>query len=357
MQSREFTEWLKVTSLSTALLFLLTVAIALPINASEDLASKCLVRQGVLEIGSGSTKAFVAEVDTCQKKINKTLLSLQQQIAFNEVLERSPAGELPPEFIDESLPVLSSLIAEIRAVGAIKVEAFATSSFRVAKNGGAMAERIGAQLGIKTQIISQELEAELGAISALAALEIPLVQRSNIFVWDIGGGSMQIWGWNPQSERAEIFKGDLASVSFKNRVLREVLKKQFQKDESPNPLGSAHLAAKLLASAHAAENVPVFFKREAKKRRWVGVGGVHTLSVQKQVDASRKYFSAKELRHLLVKRAQLSDAEIPSEYRKTEITNLALVLGYMEALRITKVETASSSLGIGWLLRAEPAGL
>lgn len=148
-------------------------------------------------------------------------------------------------------------------------------------------------------------------------------------------------------EKTEIFKGDLASVSFKNRVLAEVQKKDIKVVNSPNPLLKSSKAAVALSLDHAQKNVPEFFRTRGTHYRWIGVGGVLAMSVQGQVQAEAQVFSKQHLEKTLRHRAKLKDEQIQSEYRATDVTNLALVLGYMRALKIEKIETAQVTLGQG----------
>ena len=116
---------------------------------------------------------------------------------------------------------------------------------------------------------------------------------------------------------------------------------------SPNPLARQREAAVQLAKNHAYLHVPSFFKEHAQKARWLGVGGVLSMSVQRQVKKGAAEFNSEELAETLKIRSVLSDAQIESDYHVTDISNLALVLGYMQALKIPQVETVQASLGQG----------
>lgn len=167
---------------------------------------------------------------------------------------------------------------------------------------------------------------------------------------------MQMWALPKGLEKPQIYNGDLASVTFKNAVIRDIQKKDPATTTSPNPLKKDTKKAIDMARAHAKKNVPQFFKTHAAKARWIGIGGVHGVSVLKQVE---KVFDGRTLNgsyddiqvgKAAVERSKLKDEEIESEYRSTEITNLALVFGYMHGLGISRVETVDASLVQGLIV-------
>ncbi|WII71987.1 hypothetical protein QJS83_16105 [Bdellovibrio sp. 22V] len=309
-------------------------------------ANPCQEKQGALDFGSGTTKAFAAVVDVCEKKIVQVLYEDRLALAFNEALEKSEKKEIPLAMIEESAPRIQNMLEKMKEHDVKKVTGIATSVFRVAKNGKTAIALLAKKISVPIEIISQDKEAELGYWSALSKKNFSA--KDPVIVWDIGGGSMQMYA--RRKGRVYIYEGNLASVTFKNKILEVLQFKDPKKFSSPNPIGAQRQAALQLAKNHAYLNVPLFFKNEAAKAHWIGVGGVLSMSVQRQVAKGQDSFSQEELDRVLKERAQLSDAQIDSDYRISDISNLALVLGYMQALKIAKVETAQASLGQGLLL-------
>lgn len=297
-------------------------------------ANPCLKNQAAFDVGSGSTKAVLAEVNTCQKRIQRVLFEEQIPVAFAEAFEKSVDKKIPASFLDESLPRLKDLSAKIQAHHPTSTGAVFTSTFRKSRNGAAVAKVIAKTLRAQGRVISQKEEARLGYWAALA--ERPV--EKNAVVWDIGGGSMQM------INAKNIFEGRLASVSFKNRVVEEIQKKQ---TASPNPLGADYTKAVALAKKDADVNVPKAFR--APGQTWIGIGGVLGKSLSKQL--GKPDFTADEIRKALDERSKLTDAEVGGDYAATDVTNLALVLGYMESLKLEKIETVKASLEKGWLLQ------
>jgi exopolyphosphatase / guanosine-5'-triphosphate,3'-diphosphate pyrophosphatase len=319
--------------------------------------SDCRQKHGALDIGSGTTKAFAAWIDVCKMELIEAIFDEQIPIAFNEALEKSATGEIPANLVNEAGTKIGELTKKMRALEIKEISAIATSALRKATNGPEVAQIISEKTGITVKIISQDEEAEIGYVSALAQAKLPEADRNNVIVWDIGGGSMQMLF--RENGTTSIFKGDLASVNFKNRIIQELQRNDPKTTLTPNPLKSQRMKAVNLARDHARKNVPTEFKKRAPRATWIGIGGVLSISARNQVTKELKKdsnsFTRSDLERTLKARAALTDEQIGGDYKTTEITNLALVLGYMQALEIKKVETAKANLTQGWLLYRLPA--
>ncbi|RZA09334.1 MAG: hypothetical protein EOP11_02020 [Proteobacteria bacterium] len=324
------------------LLFLL--ALGFPLLSS---AEPCREIRAALDIGSGSAKALAAVVDTCKKQIVETAFEQDTPFACNEAMEKAGNGKIPLSFLDEAAPRVLKLVTSVKEKGATNVVINATSCLRRAANGKELAADLAKRLGVPVRVITQEEEADLGFLSAMAAHRIPADEQVNVVVWDTGGGSMQMEAVTVGERQA--YKGTLAAVSFKNQIITEIQKKKAGEVSSPNPLGEAWPEAVKLAEAHARKNVPAFFRNIKGQRRWLGIGGALALSVQEQVNPQAHYFTREEVKLALSKRAKLNDEEIGGDYRLTQVSNLALILGFMQALGIERVETARASLNQGVL--------
>lgn len=327
---------------------MIKLLVALSFVSVYSHAKTCLENRAALDFGSGTTKAYVATVDTCEKKIVKVLFEDRLPLAFNEALEKSASKEIPEETLKRAEPQIKELLEKVRRYDIKRISGVATSVFRVAKNGRAAAQSLSQKLNVPIEVITQEQEAELGYWSALAQTGIQ--DTKDLIVWDIGGGSMQMY--TRDGGKVRVFEGDLASVTFKNQILQVLQFKDPRQNSSPNPFFRQREAALQLAKNHAYLNVPEYFKKKAPTARWVGVGGVLSMSVQRQVDKDAHEFTQAALQRTLDTRSSLRDDQIQSDYRITDVSNLALVLGYMKALKIEKVETAQASLGQGLLFKS-----
>jgi len=307
--------------------------------------NSCIERRGALDLGSGSTKALVADVNVCTHQLDQTFLSDATPIAFQESVEKSPTKSMDNDVIEEAHVKYLALINSMKELNVVRIRAVATAAFRKAANGEQAAEKISADAGVPLQILSQKDEAALGVTSALAKTSFPSTTNSPA-VWDIGGGSMQL-------SFPQLFEGQMASVNFKNKVLQDVLGKNPEKVNSPNPLGKHASKALRLAEKWARENFPQELKDTAKDKQWLGIGGVWWHSVRKQVVLENGKITQKSLMKALKKRSLMTDAQIGGAYAATDVTNLALVLGAMKVLNIQSVTPVEASLVEGLVLSSE----
>ena len=335
---------ISIKALSAAFILSFTVACSMAPKSGNSTQSACEETRGSVDMGSGSTKALVAVVDFCQKKILKVTFSEQTPIGFKDSLEESKDGRFDAETLEEAQVKYSALIAAMKELGAKSIKSVATAAFRKATNGAEAAVQIAGSTGVPITIISQTQEAELGVQSAVV---LAGVAPESVAVWDIGGGSMQMS--YIKDGKLQVFEGDLASVSFKNAVIKDLQKKNPEKVKSPNPLRAQRDKAVKLAQAHASRTASDELKTLSPNLKWLGIGGVWWHSVRKQSPENDSVVTTQEIEQSLKKRASLRDSEIGGNYAETEVTNLALVLGYMKALKIKEVQPIDAALNQGLL--------
>lgn len=298
---------------------------------------ECFIKRSAFDLGSGSTKMKVALVNTCEKKIVKILHKESKAVAYKEELEKSKNNKLNSKIINKGIVALNDLKKIGISHGATEFYGVATSAFRTATNGQAVIEKIARATGLRLKRISQKEEAELGYL----AVKSKLNTNSPIAVWDIGGGSMQIVSENKNNTKSYYF-GKTASVGFKNLVLKKILKKSSK--TSPNPMGPKNgTMAWALAKDFAIKDTKQELKKSLEPHTtFYGVGGVHYYSLRKQVGSSS--IELNQIKESLMKRSKLTDYQINTKYSQTDITNLALVGGFMEALGLEKLETLNINL-------------
>lgn len=288
--------------------------------------SPCIERRGAIDVGSGSTKALGAVVDICKQQIVKVLFDEQTPISFKD-------SSFSSEVISEAQVKFTSLVRALNKLEIHHINAVATEAFRQIKDGEEIAKKISNFTSVDLRVITQSEEAELGVASARALASPEAV------VWDIGGGSMQI------TTKNEVFLGKLASVSFKDLVIKKVKHKDPKQVKSPNPLKEWKEAITLSLN-HANKNLSENLKTNFKKTPWMGIGGVWWHSIRSQ---TKNEATLDSLRQALKQRSKLNDSQIGGSYASTDVTNLALVIGYMEALGISSVTPVKATLTQGLL--------
>ena len=304
--------------------------------------TKCLQTKATLDIGSGTTKILVAQINKCQKSILKLLMDEKVAIPFNEDLDQSKDFRLSPIIFEKAVQKLTPLLEKARSYHPGKIKAVATSVFREALNGKEFALALANKMKLEIKVISQQQEAILGYQSAQV---VSGNFSENILVWDIGGGSMQMV--QRHKSMNNIYMGAIASVTFKNMLLNSVIDAP-ENQTSPNPLGNKANASLKLAEYYAKVHVPKPIKETSRSSQVLGIGGVFT-ALQQKVDSTSHLLTKANLEELLQQRKNLTDEQIPGDYKAVDVTNIILVLGFMKALGIEQVNTYKVNLTHGLL--------
>lgn len=319
--------------------------------AAAAQADRCQQIRAGLDIGSGTTKIAVARVNVCQLRIEKVLYQDQRAVAWNDALAHSADNQLSPAIAQEGAAALQQLVADAQRFHPQRISGVATAVFRNASNGQAVIEQLQRQSSAQISIISQQQEAKLGFLSAKAALNDPSTRDDQLLVWDIGGGSMQMTAWRQQAGKpvADIYQGKLASVTLKNFILT-VLKNQ-PDAKSPNPIGSWRQSVLRFVQFYAVNEVSPQIKQDAAGRRVIGIGGVHGFSIRNQLPGKPNRYTLAALSTLSKQQVWKGDSELSGDYRATDVSNLLLVEGFMQALKIDEVTIVEASLIQGVLLQ------
>ena len=318
-------------------------------TTSNAFAKKCEeVRMG-LDIGSGSTKMMVAKIDFCKNRILEVLHQESQAVAFNEDLEKSTDGNLSKIIIDKGFVTLDGMLKKGKSFKPKKILGVATSVFRKSKNGVDVIKTYARTLKVRLEVISQEEEALIGYLSVMSLMD-EQTKDKNVVVWDIGGGSMQMFSMG-QDKKPHRYLGDLASVTFKNMVIEVIQSKSIEETSSPNPIGDRREQVIALARSYSKLHVPSDIKYALKEYAVIGVGGVHGQSIKNQLGLKDSDYTLAELDAASKIQAQKNDRELVGDYRSTDVTNLLLVQGFMEGLGIAEVKILNATLLQGLMFK------
>jgi len=315
------------------------------------LGEECIFTRAAFDVGSGTTRMKVAKVNICKNKILQVFLKKELPVKYKEFLARNSTKTLGPKMQKAGLAAfrkLKDLAFKFKPKDYVGV---ATSALRQATNGKEYAKRVLKNLGIKIHIIDQKKEAEIGYYGALAQ-GMAGHRLDDIVVWDIGGGSMQISSMSP-SRTLTIYEGHLASVSFKNWLIKNVKSGDPRIVHSPNPLLEGQMMKGVAFIKNTSEReVPYLLRRKAKRKGSlvIGIGAVHNYSVLKTFKKGTKEYNALELNKAISKMSGLTDAQIGGEYAATDYSNIGLVLGFMQGLGIDKVQVRNVDMTDGVLI-------
>ncbi|POB14643.1 hypothetical protein C0Z22_05990 [Halobacteriovorax sp. DA5] len=341
-------EHLSIARISTLLLILLTISCATSNDSTKVGQSNCHVKRAAIDLGSGSTKLVVGLVDTCRAMVEGILFEAQRAVPLKDQLQSSKDNKFNEEMQNRLRDVFDEFKYLAKNEGAEDIRAVATSAFRTSANGDDVADQLKEQTGVDLEIISQEDEAKFAYSAALSKLKsMNVSQNPPIAIWDIGGGSMQITKpIDKKGEQTQVALLKVASVTFKNLVLKEFYPKG---TKTPNPLKEERaLKAMDLARVTAKEQLSDF--GNLKDYQVYGVGGVHYFSIGGQFKKANRVYNQSTLLAKLLERAKLTDKEIDSKYASTDVTNMALVLGFMQTLKVDEVKPIKVNMAHGLLI-------
>lgn len=329
------------------IIFLLLILIALSIY---DLHGGKTVRRAAFDIGSGSIKCKVADVDPERRKIVRIVGQMWRKADFKESIARSPEKNIDSTVAKAGLNIIRDFVSKARELGATEFAAVGTQAFREAGNGREYFQRIRETIGIPAVVISHRQQALLGFYSTLQHVDTP---ARELGVWDIGAATTQIVTELEFGDYG-IYLGKIASVGFKNYVIETVQGKKLAETKTPNPVSLTEMEkAMSFIRSYARTTVPEDVKKKIseKKVRIVGIGPVHAISIPTQIDRTEEAeYTREEVRAALVNRLGMDDSRIGGDFADVQVTNLMLVLGFMEALDIQKVTPARINMADGLLV-------
>jgi exopolyphosphatase / guanosine-5'-triphosphate,3'-diphosphate pyrophosphatase len=294
---------------------------------------------GAFDIGSGTTKLMVARGCVGTGEVLQVLYEESAPVAYAEDLARSGQSQFSSEIIHQGELVLERLIVKAREKGAQSLVGVATQAFRKARNAQSVLRHWSLRFQADFQLITQDREAEL----ALLLVEQLTGHNGPLLVWDIGGGSQQ---WIARlNQDLKILKGTNASVSFRDglhRLLERPVDQRSVNPLSPPELEVALSFARSQARGEFGEGLDELLQSHS---RIVGIGGVHGASLRHQLGLKNEgLIKRHHLERVLLERASLREDQISSPYSATEITNLILVLGFMQEYSIDSYELRSANL-------------
>ncbi len=303
----------------------------------------CTEQRTAFDIGSATMKMKTARINTCRRAPVMIISHQEVKVPFAEETRNQNFSR---DIQNRGIERLQALKEEAMNHGAQKFAGVATAAFRQADNASEYLAEIKDKTGITIRLISQEEEAVLGYKAAIAHVrDAP----GNIVVWDIGGNSMQMV-MKDKDHHYRVYRGQLASISFKNQIIEKVQRQSAGDQTSPNPIGGQNLLAALEMAMNAAADVPDEINRCLRQpgTTVIGIGGVHNQSIRKQLGGNTAYHRA-DIRKVLGKKLDLTDAQIGGPFADTDVSNLILVWGFMQKLEIAEVRLEDVNLTDGIL--------
>lgn len=290
--------------------------------------------RAAIDIGSGTTNLKIATVETRTNDISKVIFQKSYPVAFQKSLSLSEDNTFDESIRSEGIKVFDEIKNVAAKHGAEKVIAIATSAFRTAKNGPEYAKEIEEKTGIDVEIVSQDQEGILGFYGAISKSK---ANPSNVVVWDIGGGSLQLTA--KESSKFEIAKGEKASIYFKNALI-EAEGHDIQKVQSPNPISEDTLIKGIAIAELIAEDVnqQIKDKLDNYQTQVFVIGNLFNHGLKPLV-GNKEVMTQPDLRKAIEGMLNKTDEELGGgPLAEVKVSNAIYVIGFMDALRIREVK-------------------
>lgn len=318
------------------LFFILLIHPQLSFSSGLENAVEKICVRAAIDIGSGATKLRIAQIDTIKNKVQKIILDQAFTVPYQEHLEKSPDQTFDETVMQIGLNAIKKCKELSLQYEASKIIAIATESFRKAKNAKLFIKKVFDETSVPIHVIDQDLEGKLAFKAAAAQIES---LDSQIIVWDIGGGSLQLI--SPSSPEQYItYLGHHASIPFKNDVIKNIQGRDPDQASSPNPMTEEEIfLARFKARKTAASVGEEFIKKISKNDTIiVGVGSIFNYRILPLVE-KHSPFHRRELLQAVEKLEGKTDETLGGgDFVNVAVTNPILILGFMEMLDIEHME-------------------
>lgn len=313
-------------------------------------SADCVSRRAAFDIGSGTTKVKVADVDLCDEALRAIQFAEDTPVFYGVDVAEEHGRAFRPATMERGFAALARFKARAAEFGPEAYAAVATAAFRRADNAPELIARIETELGIPVSLIAQAQEARLGFMGAVRAAR---VDPRRAVVWDVGGSSMQMTALRPDG-RLMIYEGELASGQMREHVMHRVQGKDVD-SASPNPVSSEEAsAARAYAEAYAAQKVTPALRDKLADPETVVIGiGALKYYGDRPAHERGATCSPGVLGVRLDDLLEKSDREIGGDYAATQVSDRLLLIGFMRALDIDEVRLVDVDLTDGLLFDAE----
>jgi exopolyphosphatase/guanosine-5'-triphosphate,3'-diphosphate pyrophosphatase len=316
-----------------------------------ELSSSDIERRAVIDVGSGSTKFCIADVDIKTQSVVKIILNESYAVPYQASLEASDDYTFSREVRETGIQTFTKINALCEEHNVQKVTAVATEAFRKSMNGESFAKEIYDRTCIPLRIITQKEEGAIAYYSAASLVKDR--PQEDLIVWDIGTGSYQITMENKDKELS-VFMGNVGSVPFKNYIIDVV-----QNQDSSSPSATLHpfteedhIAADRYARALARQAFPnIKHQISEKDGKVVGVGRLFTNSLLPFSEDPEKITRA-DLRKYITSCYGKTKEDLNNPFSEADLANATLALGFMKALHIQEIHALSAATSQGMLTYA-----
>lgn len=303
-------------------------------------------RRAAIDIGSGSTKVAIADVESDSQQIIQIIHETAFPVPYQAALDKSADGSFDEETEALGLKTFQEIAKLAETYQVNRIAAIATSAFRKANNSKQFVSKVEQLTQIPIRIISQREEGEIAFFSAVASGYRP----EEIIVWDIGTGSLQMTTLNEKGDVTVYMGEEMGAVAFKSYIIDSIQERSLETVASPNPMDDDDFYfASRYARAFARSAYPLIKQKIQSGASVVGIGRLFYHSVRPIGDDHGSIKRA-GLRHYIISALNKNDQEINNPFAHVDVTNCILVLSIMKALHIHEIHPVNTTSTKGMLI-------
>ncbi len=320
------------------LLFVFIFALYSSVAATE--------RRAAIDVGSGSTKITIADVDDSGEHIVEILFEESFPVPYQAALESSYDGAFDEQIRERGMNTFHQIKAYIDEYQVEKIAAVATAAFRDAANGEQFAQEVEEATAIPLRIIPQREE---GTLAFFSGVEASHHDPDQLIVWDIGTGSFQMTTRTGSDDLA-IFMGGVGSIPFRNYIIDVIQGKDSDEITTPNPMTEEDIQhADSYARSIGRKAYPIIKEKiKHPDTKLIGIGRLFSNSIGPV--GGDDVVVRKDLRAFLSQAIGLTDDELNNPYANVDVPNAILVLAFMKALHIQEINIVDTKSTRGILI-------
>lgn len=300
------------------------------------------VNRAAIDVGSGSIKVTVAQVDPRFQTIYQTFYSEEHPIPFKRDIQVGGRSQLSDRVQTLAIDTLTQIKKDLEIHQPVGWKGVATAASRQAKNAPQMFEKIKQILGMDISIISQEDEGRLGFATAVAVSQ---TDPKRLIAVDSGSGSFQLT--TLMEENIEVIEGELGYIPSLE-MLMDIRCKPLDLNSLPDPVTLEE--AELLVAKMQEKMPPVseeFLRKiQDPSSAVVGIGNENFIFSMGATGVGKKTFTKEELWDAIVRLAGRPASEM-TQFSKPNTAVLGMVLLYsiMDSMQLPKL-TACPANGV-----------
>ncbi|MGD0664526.1 MAG: hypothetical protein ABSA17_02185 [Rhabdochlamydiaceae bacterium] len=323
-----------------------TYNLANEVKALQTISYPQIERRAVIDVGSGSTKVCIADVDLRTNTVVKVIVQESHAVPYQASIEATQDRSFNSEVREKGISTFAKIKATCEAQGVQKITAVATEAFRQASNQANFVQEIREKVGFSVRVIPQKEEGVIAFYStSTLKKEIP---ESNLIVWDIGTGSYQL-----TVNKDTVSMGTVGSVPFKE-YLTGIVKARDPSTPSLHPFTREdYKKADAYARKLARESALPELKSQIRKQDGsvIGVGRLFTSSLA-PVAKDSTLIKRSDLRAYIQGSFGKTKEQMNSPFSESDVSNAVKALGFMKALRIHAITPVESATTQGMLTYA-----